>query len=95
MPIEEAATKRALAAGATCGMGLAIGESYARRLVAAGVPFTRVRIGQRLANPLLSARGVIRTPEETTEYTAWETAAPRVFHIGGLPLHASRSCRCA
>ena len=48
--------------------GVAIGAGYAHRLVAAGVPLTRVRIGQRLANPLLSAWGVIWTPEETTEF---------------------------
>ena len=49
--------------------GVAITDGYAHRLVAAGVPLTRVRIGQRLANPLLSAWGVIWTPEDTTEYT--------------------------
>ena len=49
--------------------GVAIGAGYARRLVAAGVPLSRVRIGQRLANPLLSAWGIIWTPEETSEYT--------------------------
>ena len=49
--------------------GVAITAGYAHRLVAAGVPLTRVRIGQRLANPLLSAWGVIWTPEDTTEYT--------------------------
>ena len=49
--------------------GVAIAAGYARRLVAAGVPLTRVRIGQHLANPLLSAWGVIWTPEETAEYT--------------------------
>ena len=43
--------------------GAAIGAGYARRLVAAGVPLSRVRIGQRLANPLLSAWGIIWTPE--------------------------------
>ncbi len=49
--------------------GVAIGEGYACRLVAAGVPLARVRIGQRLANPLLSAWGVIWTPGGTTEYS--------------------------
>ena len=49
--------------------GVAIGEGYARRLVAAGAPLARVRIGQHLANPLLSAWGVLWTPEETSEYT--------------------------
>ena len=49
--------------------GVAITAGYAHRLVAAGVPLARVRIGQRLANPLLSAWGVIWTPEDTTEYT--------------------------
>ncbi len=55
--------------GRLSGDGVAIGEGYARRLVAAGVPLSRARFGQRLANPLLSAWGVIWTPRETTEYT--------------------------
>jgi adenylate cyclase len=37
-------------------------EALAERLVAAGVPLSRMRLGQRLANPLLSAWGVIWTP---------------------------------
>ena len=55
--------------GRLSGDGVAIGEGYARRLVTAGVPLSRARFGQRLANPLLSAWGVIWTPEETSEYT--------------------------
>ena len=33
------------------------------------MPLSRARFAQRLANPLLSAWGIIWTPEETTEYT--------------------------
>ena len=55
--------------GRLSGDGVTIGEGYARRLAAAGVPLSRARFGQRLANPLLSAWGVIWTPRETTEYT--------------------------
>lgn len=32
---------------------------YCERLVAAGVPLYQVRVGQRLANPLIGAWGVI------------------------------------
>jgi adenylate cyclase len=36
-------------------------EGFCRRLVAAGIPVWRLRAGQRLANPLLSAWGVVWT----------------------------------
>jgi adenylate cyclase len=36
-------------------------EGFCRRLLAAGVPLWRLRAGQRLANPLLSAWGVVWT----------------------------------
>ncbi|MXY42239.1 MAG: adenylate/guanylate cyclase domain-containing protein [Rhodospirillaceae bacterium] len=55
--------------GRLSGDGVAIAEGYVRRLAAAGVPLSRARFAQRLANPLLSAWGIIWTPEETTEYT--------------------------
>lgn len=55
--------------GRLSGDGVAVAEGYVRRLAAAGVPLSRARFGQRLANPLLSAWGVIWTPEETSEYT--------------------------
>jgi adenylate cyclase len=49
-------------------------EAFAERLVAAGVPVSRMRLGQRLMNPLLSAWGVIWTPgtggEEYTVHRA-------------------------
>lgn len=54
--------------GRLSGDGVAIAEGYARRLAAAGVPLSRARFAQRLANPLLSAWGIIWTPKETTEY---------------------------
>lgn len=45
-------------------------ERFCRRLVALGVPLWRLRAGQRLANPLASAWGVIWTRDgtDTREY---------------------------
>ncbi|MEX3011107.1 adenylate/guanylate cyclase domain-containing protein [Hoeflea sp. TYP-13] len=54
--------------GRLLGDGIAIVSGYARHLLAAGVPLSRARIAQRLANPLLAAWGVIWTPEETRDY---------------------------
>ena len=55
--------------GRLLGDGVAIVEGFADRLVAAGVPLSRVRVAQRLANPLLASWGRIWTAEETEEYT--------------------------
>ena len=41
---------------------------FCAELIAAGVPLWRVNIGQRFANPLLIAWGVVWTPEETQSY---------------------------
>ncbi|MEM7045398.1 MAG: adenylate/guanylate cyclase domain-containing protein [Pseudomonadota bacterium] len=45
--------------GRLLGDGVAIAEGFADRLIAAGVPLLRLRIAQRIANPLLAAWGVI------------------------------------
>ena len=45
--------------GRLLGDGVAIAEGFADRLIASGVPLLRLRIAQRLANPLLAAWGVI------------------------------------
>ncbi|MEM8948421.1 MAG: adenylate/guanylate cyclase domain-containing protein [Pseudomonadota bacterium] len=45
--------------GRLLGDGVAIAEGFADRLMAAGVPLLRLRIAQRVANPLLAAWGVI------------------------------------
>ena len=45
--------------GRLLGDGIAIAEGFAERLIAAGVPLLRLRIAQRVANPLLAAWGVI------------------------------------
>ena len=45
--------------GRLIGDGVAIAEGFAERLLAAGVPLLRLRIAQRIANPLLAAWGVI------------------------------------
>ncbi|MCB4454590.1 adenylate/guanylate cyclase domain-containing protein [Leisingera sp. McT4-56] len=41
---------------------------FCTELIAAGVPLWRVNIGQRFANPLLIAWGVVWTPESTESY---------------------------
>ncbi|MEM1199463.1 MAG: adenylate/guanylate cyclase domain-containing protein [Pseudomonadota bacterium] len=57
------------------GDGVAIVEELGRRLVDAGVPLWRLRVAQRVANPLLAAWGVIwRSDAPTEDYvvpTAW------------------------
>ena len=45
--------------GRLIGDSVAIAEGFAERLLAAGVPLLRLRIAQRIANPLLAAWGVI------------------------------------
>ncbi|MGI9435821.1 MAG: adenylate/guanylate cyclase domain-containing protein [Geminicoccaceae bacterium] len=45
--------------GRLLGDGIAIAEGLAERLIEAGVPLLRLRIAQRLSNPLLAAWGVI------------------------------------
>ena len=54
--------------GRMLGDPVAIVESYATRLVEAGVPLSRANIAQRFANPLLVAWGVIWTSDETSQY---------------------------
>ncbi|WP_170790615.1 hypothetical protein [Ruegeria lacuscaerulensis] len=44
-------------------------KGYCEGLVALGVPLARARIAQNYSNPLLSAWGIIWTPEETRRYT--------------------------
>ena len=41
---------------------------FCASLIEAGVPLWRVNIGQRFANPLLIAWGVVWKPEETESY---------------------------
>ena len=50
------------------GSGTAIVDGFCMRLVAAGVPLWRVRVGQRLANPLLAAWGVLWQQGEVSDY---------------------------
>ena len=45
--------------GRLLGAGVAIAEGFADRLIESGVPLLRLRIAQRIANPLLAAWGVI------------------------------------
>lgn len=44
-------------------------KGYCEGLTALGVPLARARIAQNYSNPLLSAWGIIWTPEETRRYT--------------------------
>ncbi len=48
-------------------------KGYCEGLVALGVPLARARIAQNYSNPLLSAWGIIWTPEETRRYTVKTT----------------------
>lgn len=62
--------------GRLLGDGVAVVEQFAQRLTEAGVPLWRLRVAQRMANPLLSAWGVIWRSDgaPTEDYvvpTAW------------------------
>src|SRR4028119_2433556 len=70
-----------------------------QRLLAAGVPLYRVRVGQRFANPLIAAWGVIwvrgsgaeeyavpRTTLATGSYTG-----SALVHVGTTPTRARRA----
>ncbi|MGL4964847.1 MAG: adenylate/guanylate cyclase domain-containing protein [Inquilinus sp.] len=46
---------------------VALVDAFCRRLIAAGVPLQRVRIGQSITHPLLSAWGVVWTPAKGGE----------------------------
>lgn len=48
-------------------------KGYCERLLDLGVPLARARIAQNYSNPLLSAWGIIWTPEETRRYTVATT----------------------
>lgn len=67
--------------GRLLGDGVAIAEGFADRLIAAGVPLLRLRIAQRIANPLLAAWGVIwrrdlgRSEDYVVPTTLLETSA--------------------
>lgn len=46
---------------------VALVDAFCRRLIAAGLPLQRVRIGQSITHPLLSAWGVVWTPDKGGE----------------------------
>ncbi len=48
-------------------------KGYCEGLAALGVPLARARIAQNYSNPLLSAWGIIWTPDETRRYTVATT----------------------
>ena len=87
-----------IAEGRKLGDGAAIVDGYVSRLVEFAVPLTRVNIGQRFANPLLVAWGVIWTPDSTSEYdvthalldtTAYIGSAFEYVFVNEKPLHKS------
>ncbi|KIC39457.1 adenylate/guanylate cyclase domain-containing protein [Leisingera sp. ANG-M7] len=51
-------------------------------LIAAGVPLWRVNIGQRFANPLLIAWGVVWTPEKTESYDVTHDVMQTDSYVG-------------
>ncbi|MEX0277896.1 MAG: adenylate/guanylate cyclase domain-containing protein [Ruegeria sp.] len=55
--------------GRLLGDEVQIVKSYCEGLVQLGVPLARARIAQNYSNPLLSAWGIIWTPEDTHRYT--------------------------
>ena len=61
-------------------------EGYVERLIDAGVPLSRVNIGQRFANPLLIAWGIVWTPEETSSYDVAHSIMGTSTFVGG-PFH--------
>ncbi|NKW78516.1 adenylate/guanylate cyclase domain-containing protein [Rhodobacteraceae bacterium R_SAG7] len=62
-----------VADGRLTGDATKIVGTYCSVLVSLGVPLTRVRIAQSYLNPLLSAWGIIWTPEKTERYTVRAT----------------------
>jgi hypothetical protein len=64
---------------------------YCERLLAAGVPLWRVRVGQRLANPLIGVWGVKWVRGAGARRTPCPTGSSRHAHTPAAPL--SRSTR--
>ncbi len=59
--------------GRLLGDEVAIVKGYCEGLVKLGVPLARARIAQNYSNPLLSAWGIIWTPDNTERYTVATT----------------------
>lgn len=55
--------------GRQLGDPVQIVQGYCARLRDLGVPLSRVRVGQNYANPLLSAWGIVWTPQNTHRYS--------------------------
>ncbi|MEP0942396.1 MAG: adenylate/guanylate cyclase domain-containing protein [Rhizobiaceae bacterium] len=84
--------------GRVLGDGEAVVREYSHRLVAAGVPLSRVNIAQRFANPLLAAWGVIWTPGGIEQYDVTHAMLDTASYVGSSfeyvlehrrPLHKS------
>ncbi|PSL21593.1 adenylate/guanylate cyclase domain-containing protein [Shimia abyssi] len=61
-------TQWMITTGRQSGNPEAVVTHFCETLIAAGVPFWRVNIGQRFANPLLIAWGIVWTPDSTDAY---------------------------
>lgn len=92
MPAIETINAWLMDEGRRLGDGVAIVEGYCTRLVGAGVPLSRANIAQRLANPLLTAWGMVWTPEETAPYDVPRVVLGSDRYIGG-PFHYVRAYR--
>lgn len=68
-PESEAISHWLIGEGRRSGDAVQIVDGYVRRLIKAGVPISRARVAQRLANPLLSAWGIIWTSAGAQVYT--------------------------
>lgn len=68
MDAMDALSRWMMTEGRRCGDPVKVVSHFCTTLIEAGVPLWRVNIGQRFANPLLIAWGVVWTPESTESY---------------------------
>ncbi|KIC19031.1 guanylate cyclase [Leisingera sp. ANG-DT] len=68
MDAMDALSRWMMTEGRCCGDPVKVVSHFCTTLIEAGVPLWRVNIGQRFANPLLIAWGVVWTPESTESY---------------------------
>ena len=68
MPAAECINRWLYGDGRLLGNAADIVAGYAERLLGAGIPVSRIRVGQQLANPMIAAWGVIWTPQGVQVY---------------------------
>ncbi|NOD95327.1 adenylate/guanylate cyclase domain-containing protein [Ruegeria sp. HKCCD4884] len=79
--------------GRLLGDETAIVQGYCEGLVKLGVPLARARIAQNYSNPLLSAWGIIWTPENTRRYTVPTTVlSTSAWHGSPFEYIVTRRC---